>query len=162
MNQRESNGLPIRAIVMVLLFLGIAFLLVGWNATRSGDDSDSTESSSVTTVASATASASSTTTPPPAAKPDVWVFNTSGVNNAGADIAAKLANPGWNVPPAGNRDPVEGVEVTTVYFPAGSAGDEAAAREIGRILGDAPVVERIPALDDVKPGVVVLVAGVPG
>ena len=34
MNQRESSGLPLRAMVMVLLFLGVVFLLVGFNAMR--------------------------------------------------------------------------------------------------------------------------------
>ena len=32
MNQRESSGLPLRAMVMVLLFLGVVFLLVGFQA----------------------------------------------------------------------------------------------------------------------------------
>jgi len=57
MNQRESSGLPLRAIVMVLLFLGVVFLLVGFQALSSGDDSAAEES----TVASST---TTTTTPP--------------------------------------------------------------------------------------------------
>src|SRR4029077_6632305 len=132
MNQRESSGLPIRAMVMVLLFLGVAFLLVGWNATRSSNDSESTESSSVTTVTSTnTSSSTSPTSPPPAANVDVWVFNTSGVNGAGADVVARLVRPNWTVPEAGTRDHVEGVDVTTVYYPASPPSYEAAAREIG-------------------------------
>src|ERR1700756_2849526 len=39
MNQRESSGLPLRAMVMVLLFLGVVFLLVGFQAIGSGDGS---------------------------------------------------------------------------------------------------------------------------
>ena len=39
MNQRNSSGLPLRAMVMVLLFLGVVFLLVGFQAMGSGDDS---------------------------------------------------------------------------------------------------------------------------
>ena len=37
MNQRNSSGLPLRAMVMVLLFLGVVFLLVGFQAMGSGD-----------------------------------------------------------------------------------------------------------------------------
>lgn len=37
MNQRESSGLPLRAMVMVLLFLGVVFLLVGFQALGSDD-----------------------------------------------------------------------------------------------------------------------------
>ncbi len=41
MNERvpDSSGLPLRAMVMVLLFLGVIFLLVGFQAMGSGDDS---------------------------------------------------------------------------------------------------------------------------
>ena len=41
MNERpsDSSGLPLRAMVMVLLFLGVVFLLVGFQAMGSGDDS---------------------------------------------------------------------------------------------------------------------------
>lgn len=159
MNQRESSGLPLRAMVMVLLFLGVVFLLVGLQAMGS-DGADN--SSSATSVATVTTTATSTSqSPAPAARVDVWVFNTSGVSNAGADVVARLVRPNWVVPEAGNRDPVEGLAVTTVYFSPGSASDAAAARQIGELLGNAPVVERIPALDDVKPGVVVLVAAPP-
>ena len=43
MNQRNSSGLPLRAMVMVLLFLGVVFLLVGFQAMGSGDDSASSD-----------------------------------------------------------------------------------------------------------------------
>ena len=38
MNERvpDSSGLPLRAMVMVLLFLGVIFLLVGFQAMGSG------------------------------------------------------------------------------------------------------------------------------
>ena len=38
MNERhsDSSGLPLRAMVMVLLFLGVVFLLVGFQAMGSG------------------------------------------------------------------------------------------------------------------------------
>ncbi len=38
MNQQNSSGLPLRAMVMVLLFLGVVFLLVGFQAMGGGDD----------------------------------------------------------------------------------------------------------------------------
>ena len=46
MNERlpDSSGLPLRAMVMVLLFLGVVFLLVGFQAMGSGGDSDGEES----------------------------------------------------------------------------------------------------------------------
>ena len=77
MNERhsDSSGLPLRAMVMVLLFLGVVFLLVGFQAMGSGDGS-SADDSPVATV-------STTTTPPtsaspaPAAKADVRVYNIS-------------------------------------------------------------------------------------
>ncbi len=47
MNERvpDSHGLPLRAMVMVLLFLGVIFLLVGFNALGS-DKSESSDSTS--------------------------------------------------------------------------------------------------------------------
>ena len=50
MNERlpDSSGLPLRAMVMVLLFLGVVFLLVGFQAMGSGDDSGDDESSVAT------------------------------------------------------------------------------------------------------------------
>ena len=38
MNQRESSGLPLRAMVMVLLFLGVVFLLVAFQSLVGGID----------------------------------------------------------------------------------------------------------------------------
>lgn len=39
MNQRESSGLPLRAMVMVLLFLGVVFLLVAFQSLSSDSSS---------------------------------------------------------------------------------------------------------------------------
>ena len=59
MNQRESSGLPLRAMVMVLLFLGVVFLLVALQAMGGGsDDADSSIATTTTTT--------TTTTEPPA------------------------------------------------------------------------------------------------
>ncbi|MDT7739089.1 MAG: hypothetical protein QOK09_2458, partial [Mycobacterium sp.] len=57
MNERvpDSTGLPLRAMVMVLLFLGVIFLLVGFQAMGSGGSGDDDSSvSSVTTRATTT------------------------------------------------------------------------------------------------------------
>jgi LytR cell envelope-related transcriptional attenuator len=156
MNQRESSsGLPIRAIVMVLLFLGIAFALVGWNATRSSDDSDSTESSSVTTATSASL-ASSNTPPPPAVKPEVRVYNISEVAGAAEGTAGRLREAAWNVTEVTNLT-LEGVTATTVYF-GETPGEQNAAEEVGKLLA-APVEPRLPALAEQPPGVIVAVTG---
>ena len=58
MNERvpDSSGLPLRAMVMVLLFLGVIFLLLGWQALGSSgnsDDDSASPVSSVTTTSSA-------------------------------------------------------------------------------------------------------------
>src|ERR1700734_1686872 len=62
MNERvpDSTGLPLRAMVMVLLFLGVIFLLLGWQALGSSGSSDDDSASPVSSATSATSSASST------------------------------------------------------------------------------------------------------
>ena len=50
----DSTGLPIRAMVMVLLFLGVIFLLLGWQALGSSGNSDDESASPVSSVTSAT------------------------------------------------------------------------------------------------------------
>ena len=52
----DSTGLPLRAMVMVLLFLGVIFLLLGWQALGSSQNSDD---DSASPVSSETASSSS-------------------------------------------------------------------------------------------------------
>jgi hypothetical protein len=60
MNERvpDSSGLPLRAMVMVLLFLGVVFLLVGFQAMGSSGNSGGDESLGTVT-------ATTTTGPPP-------------------------------------------------------------------------------------------------
>lgn len=152
MNQRESSGLPLRAIVMVLLFCGIVFLLVGFQALGS-DDSSADE----TTVATTT---SVTPSPKPApeadARPEVRVFNVSDVAGAAEGVATRLRDEGWNVTETGNLT-LDGVTTTTVYFGAAPREREA-ADEVGRLL-EAPVEPRVPSLAEQPPGVVVAVTG---
>lgn len=151
MNQRESSGLPLRAIVMVLLFLGVVFLLVGFQAlSSSGDDESSASSTTVTTTTT------TTTTPAAPARPEVRVFNISTVEGASEGVATRLRDADWNVAETGNLE-VPDVTVTTVYF-GETEGEQQAAEEVGRLL-EAPVAPRVPALVEQPPGVVVLVTG---
>lgn len=136
---------------MVLLFLGVIFLLVGFQAMSSGgDDSDD---SSVGTVATTTTTTTSTT---PAVKADVRVFNISGDEGAAARVGDRLREAGWNVTETGNLTAAE-VPATTVYFGT-TAGEEEAAAAVGKIL-DAPVQPRVPEIAEQPPGVIVLVTG---
>jgi hypothetical protein len=129
----DSTGLPLRAMVMVLLFLGVIFLLLGWQALGSSGSSDDDTASPVSSTSSASTSASSTSpsTKPPANQSDVHVFNISGKEGV-----------------AGH---------TTVYF-TDADGEHATADAVGKNLG-APVESRIPALSGQPPGVIVLVTG---
>lgn len=151
MNQRESSGLPLRAMVMVLLFLGVVFLLV---ALQSMGGSDNDESSATATTVTTT----TTTSAPPEepARPDVRVFNISETAGAAESTATRLRDDKWNVTEVGNLVVPE-VTVTTVYF-GEEPGEQKAAEEVGRLL-EAPVAPRVPELTEQPPGVVVLVTG---
>jgi LytR cell envelope-related transcriptional attenuator len=152
MNQRNSSGLPLRAMVMVLLFLGVVFLLVGFQAMGSGDDSASEQSPiATTTTTSATPSPS-----PEAARADVRVFNISSTEGAAEGTANRLREAGWNVTETGNLS-LPDVTGMTVYF-SDAPGEREAADEVGRLL-EAPVESRLPELVDQPPGVVVVVTG---
>jgi hypothetical protein len=151
MNQRNSSGLPLRAMVMVLLFLGVVFLLVGFQAMGSGD-SDNDQSSIATTTVS--------TTPPKAspapAKADVRVYNISSTEGAAENTANRLREAGWNVTETGNLSLPE-ISATTVFF-SDAPGEREAADEVGKLL-EAPVQPRVPELTEQPPGVVVAVTG---
>src|SRR5215475_12164007 len=100
MNERpsDSSGLPLRAMVMVLLFLGVVFLLVGFQAMSSGD-SDNDQSSIATTT---TASPATSSHSPAPAKADVRVYNISSTEGVAEDTANRLREAGWNVTETGN------------------------------------------------------------
>jgi hypothetical protein len=149
MNERlpDSTRLPLRAMVMVLLFLGLIFLLVGFQAMSSGNDA-SDDSTPVTM----------TTTKPAPPKPDVRVYNAGGDEAAATRVGDRLREAGWNVTEAGAPTPVEvQVPATTVYFGAAD-GEQAAADSVGKIL-EAPVEARFPEIAEQPPGVIVLVTG---
>lgn len=153
MNQRDSSGLPLRAIIMVLLFLGVAFLLVALQTMKGGsDDADDTSIAAVTTTTT------TTTTPPPAEpeRPEVRVFNIGTVEGAADAMATRLRDADWNVTETGNLELPE-TPVTTVFF-GDAPGEQQAAEDIGRLI-EAPVAPRLPQLIDQPPGVIVAVIG---
>ena len=156
MNQRESSGLPLRAIIMVLLFLGIVFLLVAFQAMGSGDDESDTPSTTVVSTVTPSPTATSSAEPAPAARPDVRVFNVSDVAGAAETVANRLRDDKWNVTETGNLT-LEGVGENTVYF-GDTPGEREAADDIGRLLA-APVAPRLPELAEQPPGVIVVVTG---
>ncbi|OBF46171.1 hypothetical protein A5719_01490 [Mycolicibacterium peregrinum] len=156
MNQRDSSGLPLRAMVMVLLFLGVVFLLVGFQALGSDDDSADQSSSVATTTATTTTKTSAKAAPAPDVKADVRVYNISDVPGAAETAANQLREAHWNVTETGNLT-LDGVAGTTVFF--GETPDEKeAAENAGKVL-HAPVEPRRPELVAQPPGVIVVVTG---
>jgi LytR cell envelope-related transcriptional attenuator len=156
MNQRESSGLPLRAMVMVLLFLGVVFLLVGFQAIGSGDDSSGNDST-VATATTTTTTAKPTPKPAPdPAKTDVRVYNISDVAGAAEGTANRLRDAHWHVTETGNLT-LDGVTATTVYF-GDTPGEKEAADEVGKLLA-APVEPRRAELNEQPPGVIVVVTG---
>jgi hypothetical protein len=151
----DSTGLPLRAMVMVLLFLGVIFLLLGWQALSSSgksDDDSASAGSSVTT----SSPASSTSSKSPANQAEVHIYNISSKEGVAARTKDQLTAAGFKVTDVGNLSLPE-VSATTVYFT--DADDEhATADAVGQKLG-APVQPRIPALSGQPPGVIVLVTG---
>jgi hypothetical protein len=154
MNQRESSGLPLRAMVMVLLFLGVVFLLVGFQAMGSGDSEGDQSSIGTTAVSTATSAPRSSSVAP--AKADVRVFNISSTEGAAENTANRLRDAGWNVTETGNLTLPE-VTGTTVFF-GEAPGEHQAADDVGKLL-QAPVQPRVPELAEQPPGVVVAVTG---
>jgi LytR cell envelope-related transcriptional attenuator len=154
MNERvpDSTGLPLRAMVMVLLFLGVIFLLVGFQAIGSDGNSDDDSSvSSVTTSATTPKSSAKV-----AAKSDVRVYNVSSQQGVAGRAADQLKQGGYNVTEVGNLS-LPHVSATTVYF--GSApGERETADAVGQLL-KVPVAPRTPDIAGQPPGVIVVVTG---
>jgi hypothetical protein len=155
MNERvpDSTGLPLRAMVMVLLFLGVIFLLVGFQAMGSGSNTDDDSSVSSVTTSSA---APKTSTKVAAAKADVRVYNISSQSGIASKAADQIKQGGYNVTEVGNLT-LPKVSATTVYF-GSAAGEQETAEAIGKLL-KAPVAARTPDVADQPPGVIVVVAG---
>jgi LytR cell envelope-related transcriptional attenuator len=142
-------------MVMVLLFLGVVFLLVGFQAMGSGD-SEGDQSSSLGTTTISTTSSPATSASPAPAKADVRVYNISSTEGAAENAANRLREAGWNVTETGNLSLPE-VSATTVFF-SDAPGEHEAADEVGKLL-QAPVQPRVPELTEQPPGVVVAVTG---
>ena len=151
----DSTGLPLRAMVMVLLFLGVIFLLLGWQALSSSGKSDDESSSAASSVTS-TATTSAATSSAPANQAEVHVYNISSKEGVAAKTKDQLTAAGFKVTDVGNLT-IPDVTATTVYF-TDAEGEHATADAVGQKLG-APVQPRIPALKDQPPGVIVLVTG---
>ena len=152
MNERvpDSTGLPLRAMVMVLLFLGVIFLLVGFQGMGSGANSDDDSSGSTVT----TSTMAPKTSAKPAAKSEVRVYNISSQPGVAGRTADQLKQGGFNVTEVGNM-PLSDVPDTTVYF-TDAPGEKETADAVGQLL-KAPVAARIPEVADKPPGVIVLV-----
>jgi hypothetical protein len=155
MNQRvpDSGGLPLRAMVMVLLFLGVIFLLLGINAVHPGSDSGNQATPTVTTTSTTT-----TSPPAPAPKADVLVYNISGVEGAAARTGQRLTQAGWNVTVEPGTLELPDVTATTVFY-TDAPGERESAGEVAKVLDNAPVALRRPELADMPPGVIVAVTG---
>jgi hypothetical protein len=145
-------------MVMVLLFLGVIFLLLGWQALGSSGNSDDDTASPVSSTSSAASSSSSTSTSakPAANAADVHVYNISGKEGVAGHAADQLKAAGFKVVDVGNLS-IPDVPTTTVYF-TDADGEHATADAVGKNLG-APVEQRTAALSGQPPGVIVLVAG---
>ena len=153
MNQRNSSGLPLRAMVMVLLFLGVVSLLVGFQAMGSGDSDNDQSSIATTTITTSPATPSPSPEP---AKADVRVYNISSTEGAAENTANRLREAGWNVTETGDLS-LSDISATTVFF-SDAPGEREAADEVGKLL-QAPVQPRVPELTEQPPGVVVAVTG---
>lgn len=157
----DSAGLPLRAIVMVLLFLGGIFLLVAFQAMSSSDDSDGHAAGSSTTSVAATTTTTSREAEP-APEVVVKVYNISQSEGAAKRVADELRAANWNIPDenVGNLELVDIPETTVFYGP--EAGQEDAAKKIAESL-HAHVAERTPEIAEQvpqePPSVVVIVTG---
>ena len=155
MNERvpDSSGLPLRAMVMVLLFLGVIFLLVGFQAMGSSGNAGD-DDSSVSTVTTSTMPPK--TSAPEAPKAVVRVYNISNQEGAAGRTADQLKAAGYNVTDVGNLS-LPDVAVTTVYY-SDAPGERQTADAVGKLLA-APVEPRVAEVADQPPGVIVVVGG---
>ena len=145
-------------MVMVLLFLGVIFLLLGWQALDSSGKPDDAAGAvgPVTTMSAPTAPVSSTSTKPAAAnEAEVRVYNVSSKEGIARSTADELKAAGFKVTEVTNLS-VSDVSATTVYY--GDDGEKSTAEAVGKKLG-VQVEKRISALSDQPPGVIVLVMG---
>ena len=138
-------------MVMVLLFLGVVFLLVGFQAMGSGDDSSADDAPSVTVSTTSTPSPTSSEAPPPAEKAEVRVYNTSEIGGCGREHGQSAARGADGTSPRPGTSPSRALTATTVYF-GDAPGERESADEVGELL-QAPVEPRAPELAEQPPGV---------
>lgn len=150
----DSSGLPLRAMVMVLLFLGVIFLLVGFQAMGSSGKSDDNDDSPVPTVTTASV-APKTSASAAVPKSDVRVYNISGQEGVAGRAATQLKKGGYIVTEIGNLS-LPDVAATTVYF-GNAPGERETAGAVGQLL-NARVQPRSPQVSAQPPGVIVVVA----
>jgi LytR cell envelope-related transcriptional attenuator len=144
-------------MVMVLLFLGVIFLLLGWQALSSSGKSDDDSSSAASTATSAVGSPGTATSGrPPANQAEVRVYNVSSKEGVASRTKDQLTSAGFKVTDVGNLALAD-ISATTVYY-TDADGEHATADAVGQNLG-VPVQPRIPALSNQPPGVIVLVTG---
>jgi hypothetical protein len=140
----------------VLIFLGVIFLLLGWQALGSSGNSEDDSASPASGVTSTTSSSPTSTSGKPANQAEVQVYNISSQQGVAAHTKEQLTAAGFNVTKVDNLS-VPDVSVTTVYY-TDADGEHATADAVGQKLS-APVEKRIPALENQPPGVIVLVTG---
>jgi hypothetical protein len=141
-------------MVMVLLFLGVIFLLLGWQALSSSGKSDDESASPASTVS--TGASATPTSKPAANQAEVRVYNVSSKEGVAARARDQLTAAGFRVTDVGNLS-LSDVSTTTVYY-TDADGERDTAEAVGKTLA-AAVEPRIPALGNQPPGVIVLVAG---
>jgi hypothetical protein len=157
MNERatDSSGLPLRAMVMVLLFLGVIFLLVGFQAMGSSGNSDDNDDLPVSTMTTSAMPPKTSARAAAAPKSNVRVYNISGQEGVAGRTATQLKQGGYAVTDIGNLS-LPAVAATTVYF-GNAPGERETADAVGQLL-KARVEPRIREVADQPPGVIVVVA----
>ena len=131
---RPSSGIaPVRAFVVLVIFVVAAVALVGIGTRPSvSGDAAATASTTSTTVAHKAASTTTTTTVPHSAV-SVVVANATETNQLAAHYSAILTAQGWAV-----RTPVDAsttVATSSVYY---AAGEQEAAASMAATLGIKP------------------------
>jgi hypothetical protein len=155
----DSTGLPLRAGVMVLLFLGVLFLLLGMERVGSGASSSEQATPIVPTT---TSSKATTATTPAPARPEVFVYNLTSEDGLAATVAQQLSRQQWKA--EAKREPplqLTDVTTTTVFYTEGVAGQKEAAEQVAEVLKDrnAVVSPRVEGLPDVGTTLIVALTG---
>ncbi len=139
-------------MVMVLLFLGVIFGLLGWQALSSSGKSPDDSASPASSLSASPAPTSKAG----ANQVEVRIYNISSKEGVAARTKDQLTAAGFKIADVGNLSLSE-VSTTTVYY-TDAEGEHDTADAVGKDLG-AAVEPRIPALGNQPPGVIVLVAG---